>query len=128
MGFDDAYDSSPWRPFSTHTLGVRSSLLALVPLLALSGCDRTAPERQAEPVAEPTPGPTAEKDAAPKPEATEAPKKAEAPKARRDAPPKDLKMLAEGAAAPAMQDLTSTEGPWSRSNAPTIVAFYRGHW
>lgn len=117
-------DARPRRILSS----VRSTLLALVPVLALLGCDRSDPKAQAEPVAGPTAEPTAEKDAMRKPEATEPPKKAEAPKARRDAPPKDMKILAEGAAAPAMKDLTSTEGPWSRSNAPTIVAFYRGHW
>lgn len=96
------------------------------------GCDRGEPKPQAEPALERT----AEKDPAPKPEvapkakADTKPKGKAAmpPQARRNSPPEDMKILAEGAAAPTMQDLPSTEGPWSRSKTPTIVAFYRGHW
>ncbi|MCR9160183.1 MAG: hypothetical protein ACE37F_37330 [Nannocystaceae bacterium] len=95
----------------------RLVLPIVVPLAALAACEANAPQPQPAPPAQ------APAEAEPAPE-----KPAMPPQARRNSPPEGMEVLAQGARTPAMSGLPATTGPWSRADAPTIVAFYRGHW
>jgi hypothetical protein len=52
------------------------------------------------------------------------------PEARRDSPPEAIATtaLTVGSTAPALQNVASTSGAWSRGDKVTALVFYRGHW
>ncbi len=109
---------------------MKHRLLPLIPVIALLGCDRAKTDAPAD---ADTPAAAKPAQAAEPAQAATAPSTAKAPpafppEARRNSVPEGMTVLAEGAATPPMRELVSTAGPWSRSDTPTIVAFYRGFW
>ncbi len=107
----------------------RTSAL-LLSAFALIGCDDKKPASEPAPAAV-APAASAASAAAPLSVTGSAPKKSKfPPEARRNSAPKGIaeSALVVGKPAPALQQLASSAGLWSRSDKVTVLVFYRGHW
>ena len=98
----------------------------MLAVLALFGCESKKREGAEAPPA--ATAPAVIPDAMPDPIA---PRKAKfPPEARRDSIPVGVpdNALAVGKPTPALEQMPSTTGAWSRGENVTALVFYRGHW